>query len=198
MTKTFKRTVCAAAAGLCVGLYLVAGAGLVAQALAAPAKPAPDAGTEVLWLTPPTDPEAVAAIAPRPPDSLLIEKLRNQLRIERARHSARVGKLIRALRKARAANTYQGPHLNEWTCIATHESGDGQGTINWHINTGNGYYGGLQMDRQFQATYAPHLYATKGTADRWTPAEQMRAADRAVMTRGFNPWPNTARACGLL
>ena len=194
MTHSFKRTVCAFAAGFGIGLYLVAGA----STLAAPAKPAPDADSGVVWLTPPTDPEAVAAIAPRPPDSVIIERLRNQLRIERARNSARVAKLIRALRKARAANTYQGPHVNEWTCIATHESGDGAGSIDWTINTGNGYYGGLQMDRTFQATYAPQLYARKGTADNWTPAEQMRTADRAHATRGFHPWPNTARACGLL
>ena len=79
------------------------------------------------------------------------------------------------------------------TCIAQHESHGA-----WDIATGNGYYGGLQMDRQFQSTYAPGLYRTKGTADHWTREEQMRTAERAISTRGFHPWPNTARACGLL
>jgi hypothetical protein len=85
------------------------------------------------------------------------------------------------------------PHFGELTCIAGHESrGD------WDADTGNGYYGGLQMDRGFQQTYAPRLYRAKGTADNWTRAEQMRAAERAIATRGFSPWPNTAAMCGLL
>ena len=85
------------------------------------------------------------------------------------------------------------PHYAEWMCIAGHES-----SRTWDISTGNGYYGGLQMDRGFQQAYAPGLYRTKGTADNWTAEEQMRAAERALATRGFTPWPNTARMCGLL
>jgi Transglycosylase-like domain len=85
------------------------------------------------------------------------------------------------------------PHRKAFACIAEHESGG-----RWDISTGNGYYGGLQMDLQFQRTYAPRLYASKGTADNWTREEQMRAAGRAVRSRGFTPWPTTARTCGLL
>jgi hypothetical protein len=85
------------------------------------------------------------------------------------------------------------PHYEAFTCIADHESGG-----RWDISTGNGYYGGLQMDRGFQRTYAPGLYARKGTADNWTKEEQIRAAGRAVKARGFTPWPATARVCGLL
>ena len=84
-------------------------------------------------------------------------------------------------------------HYEAFTCIAGHESGG-----RWDISTGNGYYGGLQMDRRFQQTYAPALYRAKGTADNWTREEQMRAAARAVVARGFAPWPTTARMCGLL
>ena len=32
------------------------------------------------------------------------------------------------------------------------------------------YYGGLQMDMEFQRTYGLALYRAKGTADHWTPA----------------------------
>ncbi|MBJ7456057.1 MAG: transglycosylase family protein [Thermoleophilia bacterium] len=85
------------------------------------------------------------------------------------------------------------PNYDAWMCIAEHES-----HRTWDISTGNGYYGGLQMDRQFQQTYDPGLYRTKGTADNWTAEEQMRTAERARATRGFHPWPNTARMCGLL
>ncbi len=79
-----------------------------------------------------------------------------------------------------------------WLCI--HE---GEGA--WHSNTGNGYYGGLQMDLEFQHSYAPRFLLRRGTADRWTPLEQMWVAERARRSgRGFYPWPNTARACGLI
>lgn len=72
-----------------------------------------------------------------------------------------------------------------------------QGEGSWGANTGNGYYGGLQMDLSFQRAYAPRLLQSKGTADHWTPAEQMAAAIVAHATRGFAPWPLTARRCGL-
>ncbi len=84
------------------------------------------------------------------------------------------------------------PHRRQWLCIHRFEGG-------WHSNTGNGYYGGLQMDLMFQRIYAPGLLHSKGTADRWTPLEQMWAAERAHRAgRGFYPWPNTARSCGLI
>lgn len=84
------------------------------------------------------------------------------------------------------------PHRRQWLCIHRFEGG-------WHSNTGNGYYGGLQMDLMFQRAYAPGLLRSKGTADHWTPLEQMWTAERAHRAgRGFYPWPNTARSCGLL
>lgn len=83
------------------------------------------------------------------------------------------------------------PHERELLCI---HSGEGA----WDANTGNGYYGGLQMDVPFQSHYGAYLLHTKGTADNWTPLEQMHAAENAIRTRGFSPWPNTAAACGLL
>ena len=51
----------------------------------------------------------------------------------------------------------------------------------------------------FQRLYGGHLLRRKGTADRWTPLEQMWVAERAYRSgRGFYPWPNTARYCGLI
>ena len=42
------------------------------------------------------------------------------------------------------------------------------------------------------------LLAEKGTADNWSPLEQMWVAERAHASgRGFYPWPNTARYCNL-
>jgi len=84
------------------------------------------------------------------------------------------------------------PHKSQWLCIRRYEGA-------WTSRTGNGFYGGLQMDLSFQRTYAPSLLRRKGTADRWTPLEQMWAAERAHRSgRGFYPWPNTARYCGLI
>jgi hypothetical protein len=69
----------------------------------------------------------------------------------------------------------------------------------WTANTGNGYYGGLQMDLTFQAHYGAEFVRLWGTADRWPVWAQLQAAVRAYQSgRGFYPWPNTARACGLI
>jgi hypothetical protein len=96
-------------------------------------------------------------------------------------------------RRRQAANP---PRRRQWLCIHRYERHPHQG---WATRTGNGYYGGLQMDLSFQRTYAPELLRTKGTADRWTPLEQIWVAERAYRSgRGFYPWPNTARNCGLL
>lgn len=63
------------------------------------------------------------------------------------------------------------------------------------------------MDLGFQETYAaalskrfhiPNLLHTKGTADNWTELEQLWVAEMAIESRGYYPWPNTARYCGLI
>jgi len=69
----------------------------------------------------------------------------------------------------------------------------------WTANTGNGYYGGLQMDIRFQTRYGSEFIRRWGTADNWPAWAQLVAATRAYRSgRGFYPWPNTARACGLI
>jgi len=61
------------------------------------------------------------------------------------------------------------------------------------------YYGGLQMDYSFQRTYGREFLRAFGTADHWPPYLQIAVAMRAYLSgRGFYPWPNTARRCGLL
>ncbi len=88
------------------------------------------------------------------------------------------------------------PHRSQWLCIHRHESHPAQ---RWRTRTGNGFYGGLQMNIAFQRTYGRELLRKKGTADRWTPVEQMWVAERAHRSGlGFHPWPNTARYCGLI
>lgn len=82
--------------------------------------------------------------------------------------------------------------LDAFTCIHQYEGA-------WNANTGNGFYGGLQMDMAFQASYGAEFLARYGTADNWPIWAQLKAASRAYQSgRGFYPWPNTARACGLI
>ena len=55
------------------------------------------------------------------------------------------------------------------------------------------------MDMSFQRTYGSVLLRKKGTANRWSALEQIWVAERAYRSgRGFHPWPNTARYCGLI
>jgi hypothetical protein len=82
------------------------------------------------------------------------------------------------------------PHMRAWLCIHNYEGA-------W-TDPNPPYYGGLQMDLGFQQRYGSELLRRKGTADHWTPLEQIWTAERALRTRGFYPWPNTARYCGLL
>jgi hypothetical protein len=83
------------------------------------------------------------------------------------------------------------PHKSAWECIHRFEG-------SWS-DSGDPYWGGLQMDRGFMETYAPPALLRKGWADRWTPVEQMWVAERAHRAgRGYSPWPNTARFCGLI
>ena len=75
----------------------------------------------------------------------------------------------------------------KWRCIHEHEGA-------WNSNTGNGYYGGLQMDISFQRAHGWDFLARWGTANRWPVWAQLVTAERAYRTRGFGPWP-TARYC---
>ena len=88
------------------------------------------------------------------------------------------------------------PRKAAWFCIYRHERHPRMG---WRTRTGNGFYGGLQMNLEFQRIYGADLLRRKGTAERWSPLEQIWVAERAYRSgRGFYPWPNTARACGLI
>jgi hypothetical protein len=93
--------------------------------------------------------------------------------------------------------------------LSAHAKGDGPGWL-WRSflcihryegawdDGGGPYYGGLQMDYAFQAAYGPEFLRAYGTADNWPPAIQITVAMRAYLSgRGFGPWPNTRRLCGL-
>ena len=95
----------------------------------------------------------------------------------------------RAIRARRRA--LNPPYRSVWLCIHRYEA-------SWH-DAGSPYYGGLQMDISFQLHYGRRLYRVKGTAENWTPLEQIWVAEKARRSgRGFSPWPHTARLCGAL
>ena len=81
------------------------------------------------------------------------------------------------------------PYLHAWLCIHRYEG-------SW-ADSGSPYWGGLQMDLSFQQTYGGWLLRHKGTADHWSALEQIWVAVRASRSRGFSPWPSTARDCGV-
>lgn len=74
-----------------------------------------------------------------------------------------------------------------------------RGAAGWQTLTGNGFHGGLQMDSSFQRTYGPEWArrAFGESAHLWPASVQISAAIQAWTSRGFGPWPNTRKSCGL-
>jgi hypothetical protein len=101
-----------------------------------------------------------------------------------------VNRLWRSRASAARHRAHNPPRYGEWMCIHRYEGG-------WRLIDGP-YYGGLQMNMEFQQMYGPELLARKGTANHWSPLEQIWVAERAYRELGYQPWPNTARMCGLL
>lgn len=67
----------------------------------------------------------------------------------------------------------------DWDAIAACESGG-----NWSINTGNGYYGGLQ--------FTPGTWRANGGAglpQNASRAEQIRVAENVLHSQGIGAWP---------
>lgn len=90
----------------------------------------------------------------------------------------------RALLAYLAAVDAQIPNEARWDRVAQCESGG-----NWSINTGNGYYGGLQFNLQTWRGSGGAGYPHQNSK-----AEQIRVAERLRAARGMQPWP----VCGRL
>jgi resuscitation-promoting factor RpfB len=69
-----------------------------------------------------------------------------------------------------------------WDAVAQCESGG-----DWSINTGNGFYGGLQFDYSTWLAYGGGAYAPR--ADLASRDEQIAVATRLYNARGSSPWP---------
>jgi hypothetical protein len=73
-----------------------------------------------------------------------------------------------------------------WDAIAKCESGG-----NWAINTGNGYYGGLQFS---PATWKSN--GGTGMPHQASRAEQIRVAENVLRTQGIGAWPTCGKKAG--
>jgi resuscitation-promoting factor RpfA len=85
------------------------------------------------------------------------------------------------------SGTANAAPVSAWDALAQCESGG-----NWAINTGNGYYGGLQFNpttwRAFGGTALPHQVSK---------AEQIAVAERVLAAQGWNAWPSCSRKAGV-
>ncbi|HET9879217.1 MAG TPA: transglycosylase family protein [Candidatus Limnocylindria bacterium] len=77
-----------------------------------------------------------------------------------------------------------------WDRLAQCESGG-----NWAINTGNGYYGGLQFSHGTWLAYGGGAYAEY--PHQATREEQIAVAERLRAARGYQPWPACRIKLGL-
>lgn len=71
---------------------------------------------------------------------------------------------------------------HNWDAVAQCESSG-----NWHINTGNGFYGGLQFDYGTWQSNGGGAYAER--ADLATREQQIAIAEKVWQGRGISPWP---------
>jgi LysM repeat protein len=88
------------------------------------------------------------------------------------------------------ASPAQAATSSTWDRLAGCESGG-----NWHINTGNGYYGGLQFSDGTWDGNGGDKYAPR--ADLATRSEQMLIAEKVLDARGWSPWPGCSSRLGL-
>jgi hypothetical protein len=84
--------------------------------------------------------------------------------------------------------TYSGTSV--WDDLAQCESGG-----NWAINTGNGYYGGLQFSYDTWHGYGGGEFADY--PHQATREEQIVVAERLRAERGYAPWPACRTKLGL-
>jgi resuscitation-promoting factor RpfA len=70
----------------------------------------------------------------------------------------------------------------QWDNVAHCESGG-----NWHINTGNGYYGGLQFTSSTWLGYGGGHYASR--ADLASKSAQIAIAEKVLASQGWGAWP---------
>ncbi len=89
-----------------------------------------------------------------------------------------------------AATSAEAASLRTWKRLAQCESNK-----RWHINTGNGYYGGLQFSAPTWKAFGGRKFARN--AHRATRAEQIKIAEKVRRNQGWGAWPACSRKLGL-
>ena len=77
-----------------------------------------------------------------------------------------------------------------WDRLAGCESGG-----DWSINTGNGYYGGLQFSASTWTAFGGGAYAPR--ADLASREQQIAIAEKTLAAQGWGAWPACSASLGL-
>lgn len=116
---------------------------------------------------------------------------RNHIRsVTRNTALAALTALLLSLASLLSPGTAHAAGASVWDRVAACESGG-----NWSIDTGNGYYGGLQFTAATWQANGGQAYAA--TANRATRAQQITVAQRVLATQGPGAWPVCGPRAGL-
>jgi murein DD-endopeptidase MepM/ murein hydrolase activator NlpD len=88
------------------------------------------------------------------------------------------------------SGTADAADVSIWDKVAKCES-----TNNWSINTGNGYFGGLQFTQSTWEAYGGLKYASR--ADLASKTEQIAVAEKVLAAQGAGAWPVCSVQAGL-
>ena len=88
------------------------------------------------------------------------------------------------------ATSAHAASVSTWDRVAQCESGG-----DWSINTGNGYYGGVQFSASTWAAYGGTRYAP--TANLASEGQQISIAEKVLASQGPGAWPVCGPEAGL-
>lgn len=89
---------------------------------------------------------------------------------------------VKAVNTALVTTTVKPNREAVWDKVAQCESSG-----NWSINTGNGYYGGLQFSASTWRAFGGAQFAS--TANKASKAEQIAIAEKVLIAQGSGAWP---------
>ncbi|WP_441250568.1 transglycosylase family protein [Kitasatospora sp. McL0602] len=114
---------------------------------------------------------------------------RRRTQTEKAIAVAGVAGVGLALPLLAASGAHAAP-VTTWDKVADCESGG-----DWGINTGNGFYGGLQFTSSTWKAFGGGQYA--GQANQATKGQQIAVAERVLSSQGPGAWPVCSVKAGL-
>jgi hypothetical protein len=89
-----------------------------------------------------------------------------------------------------SAGTASATTESQWDRVARCEASG-----NWHINTGNGYSGGLQIKHSTWRGFGGRQFAS--IASQASKAEQIVVGERILAAQGWHAWPVCSKKAGL-